>query len=661
VSIDQEAWPAEEPIVDQFLAALRDGVVDRWVKAGAESPGDPRATIAVQMGRQRYVVTLRGPAPTPQGAIYAEVMGGDEPMLGVITTQLAAVLDAAPETFRQKALVSAGLADLNAIALDGEGGPRRLVRGTWLAPRGGSFRFDGSTPEGSARVSAAALERLWEGIGKLQAEAFLSAGEADRALQRKVTIALSPKAGARTTIDVGGACPGHPDDVVAVRRDEHGRTDACVPRGALDDLTMPAAEMVDRRPVGARAEEVIDVRLTAGAKTIALARKGSEWHEQEPADRPVDADVGRAFVERLLDVTATKLAGGDAKSLGLDPPRATLRVTSLVPASGPDGGDAERVEQIEVGADQGGVVHVRRLEDGAIGEVPAEAAEALLPSEIALRPRKIYDTAFARFAAVRIETPGRTQRFARGADGSWSVVEPKGAGLVPDVPMLNELADALGGLTAERWVSATARPEHGLTSPRLVVTATLNDETDGGKAPTLSAAVGAPAGGAGSFARAGDDPAVFVASRRLEDAANRWLIDRTALVSEVSRVTRVTLTAPGGKRAVLEASGGAFHVAGAAADPVANAQAAAVREALADLVAEATVSVGRPEKPEGLDKPSLEAAVEIAGKTVRIRFGAGDSWKGTSVVYARKDGVDATFAVAQAKVRPLFAAAGIER
>jgi hypothetical protein len=38
---------------------------------------------------------------------------------------------------------------------------------------------------------------------------------------------------------------------------------------------------------------------------------------------------------------------------------------------------------------------------------------------------------------------------------------------------------------------------------------------------------------------------------------------------------------------------------------------------------------------------------------VRLRFGAADSFKGTSVVYVRRDGVAATWAVTQGKVRAL--------
>lgn len=658
VEIDGVTWPAEEAVVDQLLASLRDGVVVRWVEGGVESPGEPRATLAVQMDRRRWLVTLRGPAPTPEGALYVEVQGGDEPRTGVITAQLAAALLAEPESLRQKALILAGAGDVSALSIDGEGGARHLVKAAWPAPRGGAFHFDGSTPEGRVRASAPALDKVWDGLGKLSAEAFLGDAEADRALDRKVTVKLDSKSAGKLTIDVGGGCPGHPDDVVAIRRDDRGgRVSACVPRLVIEQLGTPVSELVDRRLIGARAEEIIDLKLTSGGTTIAMARAGTQWRQQTPIDRVLDKDLGKAFVERLIEVSATRLVTGDPKALGLDPPRATVRVVSLAPGAGADGGDAERTEIVEIGAEQAGRVHVRRVEDGALGEITAAQAEALLPSDLALRPHQIHGEAFSSMRMIRVEAPGRVQRFERGADGSWSMIEPRVAGVMPDAGMLGELGAALGGLSAERWIGA-ARPEHGLDRPRLVVEALVEGGADAGagKRP-IRVAVGAPAEGAGSFARSGDDPAVFVVTKRIEEAADRWLVDRTALVTEVSRVRKVTIVAGAGKRAVLEASGGAFHVAGAAADPIASARAAAVREALGDLVSEGAITLGPAEKHQGFDKPALEVTIDVDKQPVKLRIGAGDTLKGTSVYYARREGIDATFAVAQARVRPLIEAA----
>ena len=385
--------------------------------------------------------------------------------------------------------------------------------------------------------------------------------------------------------------------MVAVRREEGvARISACVPRGALEPLSMPASELADRRLLGARADEVIDLQLQQGATTLTLARNGTQWHEQVPVDRPVDPEVGRVFLERIAEVQATDLStGGDAKALGREPPRATVRVASLVGE-----GKEERIERLEVGAEQGGVVHVRRIEDGTVAAVPAAAAAALAPDEIALRSRKVLDFSPLDVHAVRVVGPLGTQRFERSGGGPWSLIEPRGEGLSADAGMLAELCEAVATLSADRWVGA-ARPEHGLDHPRL----TLAVEVGSGKAArTVEVTLGAPSG-AGSFARVLGDPAVFVASHTLEAAADRWLLDRTALLPDVQRLTRVTLEAEGGKKLVLEQTGGALHAVSDPGDPTSAARAAQVRDALGDLVAEGAVSVGPPLPAQGLDRPAL--------------------------------------------------------
>jgi hypothetical protein len=215
----------------------------------------------------------------------------------------------------------------------------------------------------------------------------------------------------------------------------------------------------------------------------------------------------------------------------------------------------------------------------------------------------------------------------------------------------------------------------------MVIEAELGDEDappDGdGNRRTLKLLLGAPAvvgsASAGSFARTGDDPAVFIAPKRLESAASRWLISRSVLVVEPASVLRATLEGASGAKIELERSPtGSFMVVEGKKKPSVGpplvSKAAAIRDMLGDLMAEGAVSLGKPDESEGFKKPSIilsierEGAPDAAGKpkreTVRILFGAGDVWRGTNIRYARRDGIEATYAVAQAKVRPLFEALG---
>ncbi|HTN88816.1 MAG TPA: DUF4340 domain-containing protein [Sorangium sp.] len=689
VEIDGQRYPADEPAVDQLLGTLEFATAERRVPAEASDPAalglaSPRLSIAVAMGPRRDRLLLGGSAPTPPGAVYAEVAGRG---VFVISKQLAAALDVPPDRLRSRSFVPYLGAELAGLTLEGEGGARRFSRAPWGGGRGAGFRFAEGSPEGSGvRVSAPAIDGVLSALGRLQAEEFLSEEEARQALASdgpRVTLTLLPSdpSAKPGVIDLGGDCPDRPDHVVAVRR-EPTRAAACVPASVLEPLTEEASRFVDLALVGAPLDEVAEVKLAAGERSLELARSGSEWHLRAPEDRPVPTETGRALVQAILDVRATRLlpSASDPGALGLVPPRATLRVVSTPPESPGEGEPRERVETLEIGAEQEGVVHVRRLEDGAVAEIPAPAAGALLPSEVSLRSMQVLDFARDQVSALRVERPGLVQRLRRTGDGAWELLEPRGEGLAADDALADELAEQLGGLKAERWVAADAGQGYGLGAPRLVVEAELASTPDpGGGAAARPARVelGALAG-AGSFARAGKGGPVFVAPPALEAAAGRLLLRRDVFVVAPQEIARVTLVPADGKPVVVEASPGGFTVAGAGGDQAsATATAAGVRDALADLRAEGAVALGKPEKHHGLSPPRLRITVDLArpqtapaGKggatpprrapgSFTIAIGAGDAFRGTNVFYARRDGVDAVYAIAQSRVRPLLEAAGI--
>ncbi|WP_437561833.1 DUF4340 domain-containing protein [Sorangium sp. So ce542] len=689
VEIDGQRHPADEPTVDQLLGTLEFATAERRVSAEASDRAAlgltaPRLTIALAMGPRRERLLLGGGAPTPPGAVYAEVAGRG---VFVITKQLAAALDVPPDRFRTRSFVPYLPSELSGLTLEGAGGARRFSRAPWGGGgRGAGFHFAEGSPEGSGvRVSAPALDLVLSALGRMQAEAFLSDEEAERAAASggpRVTVTLLPSdpSAKLGVIDVGGACPDRPDHVVAVRR-EPTRAAACVPASVLEPLTEEASRFVDLALVAAPLDEVAEVKLSAGepgARSLELARAGSEWHLRAPEDRAVPTETGRALVQAILDVRAARLlpAASDPKALGLDPPRATLRVVST-PAAAGEGEPRERIETLEIGAELAGVVRVRRLEDGAIAELSAADAGALLPSAVSLRSMEVFDFAPDQVNALRIERPGLVQRLRRTGEGAWQLVEPAGAGLSADGGLADELAAQLAGLKAERWVAADAAQGYGLAAPRLVVEAELTAAEGGGAPGAASRAARVELGahaGAGSFARAGGGAAVFVAPPSLEAAAGRLLLRRDVFLVAPEDVARVTLSPRDGKPVVLEGSPHGFTVAGAADPASAAATAARVRDALADLRAEGAVALGSPERHHGLSPPRLRVAIELARPqpapagagaprssegSFTIAIGAGDAFRGTNVFYARRDGVSAVYAIAQSRVRPLLEAAGV--
>jgi hypothetical protein len=662
VEIDGKRYPADERAADQLVSALEMGTAERWVaKEAVDQRGfglDPgRIAVTVAMGRLTLHLRVGGPAPSPEGSRYADVEGRG---VAVITRELAAALEIDPTALRSRALLPYAEGDVLDVAiLEASGPTRRFTRAEGAGSgHGVGFQIEGPAPQGKARVAAAAMEKIWGALGALEADAYLDQSAGEAALARRVTVqmALRDPTKRRAALELGGACPGHPDDVVAVRI-EPDRAAACVAAGLVDDLLAPMASLPDHRLVGASADQVTEVKIESSGRTLELARKGPQWHLRAPEDRSVDAEAGRAFLDALLAVEGDSFAPRDIR----DAPRAKVRVISVVPTGSADGGDDERVETLEVYPEHDGLVPVRRLEDGAVLLVPKDRAAALSPDVAALRTRKLFDEPKESVRALRVEAGGGVQRFQRDKSGVFTLQEPRGEGLVADGVLADDVAAALGGLSVDRWIGPDTG-SYGLDKPRLVIEAEIDSGQDGGPPRTIRVALGSPAA-SGSFARAGDDPAVFIAPRALEEAADRWLLDRATTAIAPETMTRATLTGEGGKRLVIERNGEALRVAGVPADPVSSARAATIRDALADLTAEGAVSVGPAERAQGFDRPRLDVLVERAGvgtrekvPPVHLRFGAADSFQGARVVYVRRDGVAATWAVAQGKARALFEA-----
>lgn len=680
LELDGRRFPGDEQRIDGLLASIELGVFDRTiapesVDRAAFRLDSPTATLAIAMGPRSYRIALGGPAPSPRDASYAEVNGRG---VVVISKALVAALDVAPESLRSRALLAFPTSELGALRLDGEDGPRHLVRASWGGGRGGGFRFDGSSPEGRARADAVVLERVLGSLDQLRADDFVTDAVADAASKPEVTVTLVSKAvGVKPTVlELGGPCPGRDDHVLAIRR-EPSRVSACVGKPLVDALGVPASALVDRHLVGAPLDEVVEVELAAGSVRLELARSGPAWHERLPTDRAVDAATGRALVEALLRVTAERFATpSEAATASLDKPRATVRIHGT--AHGPNdedvaatlfdaGAAAERVEVLEVGGEVDGLVAVRRVEDGLVALIPPDDARVLFPNDLVLRPLKILSEPVGRVRSLRIEAGGHVQRVEQLAATGWRYVEP--AGQTIDQGLANDVATMVGTLTAARWVADKEDASFGLATPRVVVDAVIGDEGDG-KPRKARIVLGAPTAD-GAFARLDGGP-VFAAPRLFEETATRWLADRNALLFVPADLARVTLEADGGKKKLVieRVASGAWQTTGPGAEsPNSAERAAAVREAFSQLLPEGAVTVGKAEPRQGVGKPRLTVTLELLpgkaavgapapvdGKPLvtRLFVGAADAWQGTSVVYVRREGVEATYAVARARVQPLL-------
>jgi hypothetical protein len=616
---------ADQPAVDKLLGVLEFATPERRIDDPSKAISRhemgldaPRLRVSITMGALQYHLDVGDPAPVPQGAAYAQLEGEG---LMVVPRDLVTELTHPRDAYRARTLVPYLSSSLAEIALDGAGGPRRFVEAPW---GGWAVLVDGQ----KVRADRDAFDALLAAFADLRAESFVNDADADKALaaaENKIHLTMVPKSGARAVLDVGGVCAGQADDVVAVRLEPAPRQSACVPKGVMGPLSSPMTALVDRHVFSLRSDETEEILLTAGDKKLDVARVGTGWHQRAPIEGVVDNDSGQGLAHALHDLVGEDVVVEPSlDKLDLAPPRGSA---ALSQAGGTDG--AGRVETVEV-ATKGpdGAVYVRRKVDGAVLKLSRESASVLVPSTFSLRSLKLIDEPVGQVHRVAVDGGGVRWVLRRASTGEVSLEEPKS--MSTDAGVASQVIDVLASLRAERWVADADDGSFGLAEPR------AHYELEVGS-KKLRIEVGRATSG-GAFARIADQAGVFILSQATLRTIETWPIDRSFFIIEPKDVRQIRLG-----DAVL--SGDKLEAA---------------KSILSSARAEGAVHLGAPRKEEGLDKPLLVLSVDVAHEgapapsTIKLTVGRGDVWRDTSIFYMRRAGIDATFAMAQSKVRPLL-------
>ncbi|HVW28384.1 MAG TPA: DUF4340 domain-containing protein [Polyangiaceae bacterium] len=651
-------WSVSEPVKEdadiftmqklegtlEFASALR-RIKPEEVNRAAFGLDDPGLTIHVDLADIKYRLRLGAQAASPAGARYLEIAGENAPGKGVvlISKGLADELDLKIDTFRERYVMPYLSALVDKLTLEGEGGTRTLRHATW--PDG--FRFDGML--GDARINRGALDRMLAQFAHTRADRFIDPSDAEKALAgaKTVTVTMVPiaKTSPKGVVVVGGACPGNDDEVVALRK-EPDRVAACVPKSVLAGLTMPADALVDRSLFWIRPDEVEGFELVQGETRLSLDRKESGFIMHAPKEGAVDAEAGNGRLQSILHATGV-IVTPDKKAVGLDPPGGNVVMRSV---AAQDAKATEEVVTLSAPAPDGHV-YAERAQDGVILELDREAARGLIADASLVRSRTLLDLPIADVARVEIEgTPPQT--LERSESGNLSLVAP--AGFQVDGALGLELCDAARNLTADKWVADKDDGSFGLEHP--VLRAKLSFRKDG-KIDEHVLRVGRQTA-SGYFATLEGDPGVFVLPRRVYETLTTLVVDRGPFMIDPAVTTKITLRTHD-RGVTLERRGDEF-VQTDPGEPLPPDSIRRIIDTLSSLRAEAAVDVGPARPEQGFDHPALTVRVEREPghpekpQVTAFSVGAGDSWRGISIHYARVDGGQATYAIARSAIRTLI-------
>ncbi|MEI9940775.1 MAG: DUF4340 domain-containing protein [Pseudomonadota bacterium] len=634
---------ADPATVDKFLSALGNArtlrPVEQGAPASAQGLAKPALRIRVQTKKRSYRLALGGNAPTPEGARYVEIGIDHEPSTVMVVAKAVAD-DLAPplDAFRLRSLVAVNEAEVTRIGITSPKLSLDLQRST-----GTNFLIAGEQPS-KILANRETLKTLFFQLSRLTASVFLSDSAAEAALgPGRAHFELGFKqANENVTFDVGGSCPADPSLLVVVRRTPDVQR-ACAPRELEATLALEPSDFVDRRAFSLHVDEVEELDITGGKGKFALVRKGSGFVLHESSETQVELEAGNQRITELLEAEGERVpvASDELNELGLDPAQSSVTLHSSAAR------DADVVEQrVRVGnRDQAGNLLVYREQDGVVLRIPRELARGFAVDSTLLYARKLSEFGQSSFISAEIEQRQGKQVLRRINDG-LQLDEPKG--FDADGVLSSDLIQALGALTAERFVADRDDGSFGLQRPSLAVRFAFKNSE--GVRVEHHLRFGDETA-LGVFASLEDDGPVFILARSVRDTCQLSLINRAVLLTSSDALNGITIEGHG--RALhLARQGERMTVTPAGSFP--QDRVPELLEALGDLRPEAALHSGAAPPSEGFSAPSLTLRLSPKlGPSQTVSFGAGDSWRSTSVFYVRVSGVDATFVMAQSKVRAL--------
>jgi hypothetical protein len=219
-------------------------------------------------------------------------------------------------------------------------------------------------------------------------------------------------------------------------------------------------------------EKVDAVDVTAGGKTIAIAKEGGDWKITKPVQTKADFGsveglVGRLQSVQMKSIVADQATPADLKKYGLDKPEATVNLGL---------GSSRATLLIGGKADKDNTVYARDASKPAVVTVEQSLLDDRKKDADNYRRKDLFE--FRPFNATHIELTrnGETVVLDRvkGANDkpdTWKRVSPNPGDV--DKEKMDSLLSKLSNMRASSFVDSTAKT--GVDKPALVVTVKFDE------------------------------------------------------------------------------------------------------------------------------------------------------------------------------------------
>jgi hypothetical protein len=259
-------------------------------------------------------------------------------------------------------------------------------------------------------------------------------------------------------------------DLFAKRNDE--KKVFLIPGFQETSLNRTTFDLRDKAVLKFDREKVDGLDVTAGSKTLAVAKDGGDWKITKPVQTRADFGSVEGLVGRLQSVQMKSMvtenaAPADLKKYGLDKPEATVNLNA----------GSARATLLVGGKAADNTVYARDASKQAVVTVESALLDDLKKSADDYRRKDIFE--FRPFNANRLEMTrnGQTVVLERvkgtgeNAPDTWKRVSPTAADV--DREKSDGLLSKLSNIRAASFVDTTAKT--GLDKPALMVTVKFDD------------------------------------------------------------------------------------------------------------------------------------------------------------------------------------------
>jgi len=258
-------------------------------------------------------------------------------------------------------------------------------------------------------------------------------------------------------------------DMYARRNDE--KKVFLIPAMHETSLNRTTFDLRDKVLLKVDREKLDGIEVTAGGKTLALAKDASEWKIKKPIETKADFGAAEGLVGRLQALQMKSIAAdaptpADLKKYGLDKPEATVNLNS----------GSSRATLVVGGKAAEGTLYARDLSKPAVVTIEAALLDELKKGADDYRRKDLFE--FRPYNATHIELShdGKTIVLDRqkgqgeNAPDKWHRAAPAGD---IDKDKMDGLLSKLSNMRAASFVDSTAKA--GTDKPALTVTVKFDD------------------------------------------------------------------------------------------------------------------------------------------------------------------------------------------